>query len=55
MTWFFDNLSNSPPDCCIYIFESPFGSTKRKSTPLGVLFLLVDPRRFELPTPTMRM
>ena len=32
-----------------------FRDTKRKSTPSGVLFLLVDPRRFELPTPTMRM
>ena len=38
------------------IFESPLREchTNKKATP-WVVFLLVDLRRFELPTPTMRM
>ena len=38
--------SNSPLDCCIYIFESP--TNQKEAPPFGWCFFLAESVRFEL-------
>ena len=47
---FFDTLSNTPQGCCIYIFESPFGTSKKKHTQ-KVCFFFGGPEEIRTPDP----